>query len=663
MKNLMICIAALFLFSCTSKEIEIKLPAIISDGMVLQQNSDAALWGWCEKGTQVTIAASWDEKVTTKTDDDGKWMANIKTPAFGGPFTIEIKAGKTVQTISDVLIGEVWLGSGQSNMEMPLKGWPPNDLIEHSEEEIANADYADIRLFTVSRAISAVPANDVLGSWSACSPATAGNFSATAFFFAKKLYKELGVPIGIIHSSWGGTPAESWTSADFIGKVAGFETFTDDLEETLDSHDEYLEFLKKLEAIELSSLPQTDPYKNLDLNDQKYMDPTLDVSSWHSMKVPSLWETEGLAGFDGIVWFVKEFEYDGSLYPEGFELHLGAIDDMDATFVNGVEIGRTEEDGKYGVERKYDIPTDLLVEGKNRIAIKVTDNRGGGGIYTQSPALVKGGKTVVELGGEWKYWPVAIIKSNTIYVYGEGDKSFDSAPVMKVAFTAHTATSLYNGMIAPIVPYTLQGAIWYQGESNVGRAEQYETLFPTMIESWRAKWQSDFPFYFVQIAPYKYGGSQEGKSGNLRNAQFKTLQLENTGMVVTLDIGNPLNIHPGNKKDVGERLALWALAKDYQQGIVCSGPLYKTLKVEGSKMVVEFDYAEGLNLNSDESFFEIAGADGVFYEAKAKVDDDKIVAWCKKVSKPTQIRYAWSDTCEPNLFNGAGLPASTFISE
>ncbi|GAA4309065.1 sialate O-acetylesterase [Compostibacter hankyongensis] len=450
----------------------IRLPAIITDSMVLQQRSEAPVWGWASPGEAVSVEGSWAKgsPVSTKADEQGKWMVKLKTPAAGGPYTLTIRGEQTL-VLHDIMIGEVWVCSGQSNMEMPVSGWKGAPLL-NSEQEIAAANYPNIRLFTVKKAIATDPQEDCSGSWSACSPQTVAGFSAAAYFFGRQLYQKLHVPIGLIHTSWGGTVAEAWTSSDALRTLGDFNA-------ALDQQDS----LRKMSA----AAPK-DP---------------------------------------------------------------------------------------------------------------------------NHPSL------------------------------------------------------LYNGMIAPIVPFGIKGAIWYQGESNVGRAAQYEKLFPTMITDWRNRWkEGNFPFYFVQIAPYKYGGDGI-KSAALRDAQRKSLGVPNTGMVVTLDIATPDNIHPANKEEVGRRLALWALARTYgQKGIVYSGPLYKKLQVKGNRAILSFDYAkDGLNTKGGPlSGFELAGADGNFVPAEAAVKGNKVVVRAATVSHPTAVRYDWTDTSTAHLFNKAGLPASSFTA-
>lgn len=667
MKKLILFAAMLALLACSDNTTALKLPALVSDHMVLQQETMVNFWGWNTPGKKVKVSCSWDAEATTTTNSDGKWSLQLETPSFGGPYTLTVSSGKSLIQINDVMIGEVWICSGQSNMEMPLRGWPPRDTIDGSTQAIANAENNQLRMFTVARKFALEPQDDCVGSWQLSSPSTAGEFSATAFFFGKQLQEKLQVPVGLIHTSWGGTPAEAWVSLPEISNIDGFGDFGQRVESALGDYQLYKEFLDKLEKIPFTDLPANAPFANLNLSDSDFIDPSVDLTAWKTLQVPALWESTVLPGFDGIVWLIKDFEFDGNVYPEGLELYLGPVDDMDATYLNGTKLGSNEVAGVYQLERRYAIPDGLLHEGKNRIAVKVTDTGGGGGIYGfNAPAIEKAGNRLVELGGQWSFQPVAVFNDQNVLVFGEGDAAFEAMPQMSISFDQNTPSVLYNAMIHPVLPYAMKGAIWYQGESNVGRGKQYESLFPAMINNWRSDWQQGaFPFYFVQIAPYDYGVDSDVAVSELRFAQFKTLALENTGMVVTMDIGNPQNIHPANKIDVGGRLALWALAKTYQQNeIVFSGPLFKQATFKNEKVEVEFDHAvSGLVMRDKQSFFEIAGSDGIFYKANAELDGSRVMLSSPKVKTAASVRYAWCDDCEPNLFNAEGLPASPFMAD
>ena len=477
------------LFSCGHYANKLMLPSLISDGMVLQQNSDVKLWGESSPGAPVTVTASWGTKANGTTNSKGKWMVTLKTGSAGGPYEVGIQAGDTSVTIKNVLLGEVWLCSGQSNMEMPMQGWPPMALIRNSASEIANSGNPNIRLFTVARNVSLTPVDTCHGSWKDCTPENVAPFSATAYFFGRDIQKALDVPVGLIHSSWGGTPAESWTSPEKIGSVNGYENITARLDSVKVQYKRRMEWLATLKKLPVSQDPNF--YVNLDLKDEKYASADYDDSSWPEMDLPSLWESRSLPGFDGIVWFRKEVNIPSSEAGKALTLHLGAVDDMDATYFNGVRIGAILKGGFWQVPRNYDVSGTLVKKGKNVIAVKVIDTQGGGGIYDPLGISLQGEHKksfVISLNGDWKYMPEAELVGTNLYLFGTGDQSFENRPHMAMDLNASTPTSLYNAMIYPLEPYTIKGVIWYQGEANVGRGYQYQTLFPTMIASWRSAW-------------------------------------------------------------------------------------------------------------------------------------------------------------------------------
>lgn len=630
-----------FLGCSQSLQGPVKLAAIFSDNMVLQQQTNDPVWGWAGPGESIMVKGSWDKNVLVKTkaDKDGKWMVKIKTPKAGGPYTLTVLGGDTVQ-LHNVMIGEVWLCSGQSNMEMPVSGWPGASLL-NSADEIQAADFPDIRLFTVKKDIAFQPQQDCVGSWSECSPESVAGFSATAYFFGRELYKRLKVPIGLIHSSWGGTVAEAWTSESALRTLNDFDTALDKLDSIKNHFDE----MKKTDSENLETWNRE--LKNI--NDD-YAKNGFNDSDWKEMQLPTNWESAGLPDFDGIVWFRKTIKIPASWAGKDLQLDLGPIDDEDITWFNGQKVGGIQEEGYWTKNRSYKVPGNLVKTGDNVIAVRVTDLQGGGGIYgnkDQMKLYPANAKTDISLAGNWRY-KVDIKKPQT---------SITKNPNMP--------TVLYNGMIAPIIPFGIKGAIWYQGEANVGRAAQYARLFPTMITDWRTRWQEgDFPFYFVQIAPFPYGGDGT-RSAALRDAQRRTLSLSNTGMVVTLDIGDTTNIHPANKEEVGRRLSLWAFNKVYgDKDSVYSGPLYKRMQTEGNKIILSFDHAEGglVARGGRLDNFQIAGTDGHFVRAHATIEGDQVIVQANDVLHPVAVRYAWRDNAVPHLFNKAGLPASTFTT-
>jgi sialate O-acetylesterase len=625
--------------------------------MVLQQGQDVAFWGKYTPEGKVSISTSWGEEATVIPDETGNWSLTLSTPEAGGPFEVSIVTKDSTIVLDDVMVGEVWLASGQSNMEMPVKGWPPNDLIENSDEEITNANYPGIRMFTVARNFSTTPIDTITGIWASASPETAGDFSATAYFFARRLHQELGVPIGIIHSSWGGTVAEAWTSVAGLRKLGDFDQAIDDLQnaENQDAIDSWFESRATLPIPDTEEEWQTVSFSGLEAAALDF-----DDSNWDSIDLPGRFDQLSSGQFNGAMWLRKEFTVED--VSSDYVLKIGSIDDMDATYINGEKIGGLAGPGFWNVAREYTVPKTLMVQGTNIIAIRAIDTGGPGAVF--GPMTLSNGSTEITLEGSWKHQLIAEFYQNKLYVY---DLQTDISIRPNVfQMNPNMPTVLFNAMIDPLVPYTIRGAIWYQGESNVGRDEQYKRLFPGMIEDWRSQWDTEFPFYFVQIAPFTYNPDPELQiSQKLRDAQRYSLNTPKTGMVVTLDIGNITNIHPGNKQDVGARLAGLALANDYGKDIVASGPLYKSHEVSGNKIILEFDYVgSGLMVGDQElTGFEIAGSDKVYVDAKSMIVGDRVEVSSASITTPLYVRYAWRDTSIATLFNKEGFPASSFTSE
>jgi len=409
-------------------------------------------------------------------------------------------------------------------------------------------------------------------------------------------------------------------------------------------------------------------YKDLDFVNKEFTQLNFNDSSWPAMEVPSYWYGTTLDNFDGIVCFRREFTLPASLSGKDLILELGPIDDMDDTYINGKKIGETLLTGFWGTDRIYKIPAGLMTPGLNVLTVYVIDNMSGGGIYGSSDIKIsesKSGKSLI-LNGEWKYMPVAELLDSRLYFYSK-KYPFKARPELSLSINNNTPTLLFNGMINPILPFTLKGVIWYQGETNAGRGYEYRTLFPTLIECWRSEWeQGDFPFYFTQLASWENNEDVASSWAELREAQLLTMSVPNTGMAVTTDIGSLATIHPGNKKDVGERLALWALAKDYGfDSLVYSGPIYESIEIKGDKAIIRFKYAEDGLIAKDGALtdFEIAGNDQVFHPADAEIVGNSLVVTSKMVKEPVAVRFGWSDIAMPNLYNKAGLPASPFRTD
>ena len=660
----------LFLFSIFfstlsfSQEMSVKSPlklnALFSDHMVLQQSTNVSFWGTCSPNETLSLTGSWGGKSTMLVDATGDWKLDLETPEAGGPFTVEIETKFHKKSLIDIMIGEVWLASGQSNMEMPLRGWPPNDAIDNSKEEITKSGYPEIRMFTVERQLSLDPKVTFNGKWTVSTPETSGGFSASAYFFARRLHKTLKVPIGIIHSSWGGTPVEAWTSNKQVKKTGDFDRILNTIS-SVDPQKETSDWFSKWKSI---AIPVGDKqWDQLVVYDSEFKQVDYDDSQWNQVYLPGQFDATTQVDFDGVMWFRKTVHIRD--LRSDYTLEIEAIDDMDLIYVNGNKVGGFAGASYSNSKRAYKVSKRLLNKGANTIAIRAIDI-GGPGTFKGPMLLSSDSGSKISLTGYWSYRMAAEIYKGKLYLYGTEHLNLkDKAAIFKV--NPKLPTVLFNAMIHPLIPYTIKGAIWYQGEENVGRAEQYKQLFPAMISDWRERWNYNFPFYFVQIAPFQYPREKKtalDQSQKLREAQRSTLNTINTGMVVTMDIGNFNNIHPSNKQAVGKRLAGLALANEYGKQLVASGPLFKSIKRRGEILVVNFDeIGSGLISKGALRGFEIAGLDMIYKVAEANIINNTIELSASTVSNPKYARYGWSDQAVPCLFNREGLPASSFTSE
>jgi sialate O-acetylesterase len=615
----------------------VRMPLLFSDGMVLQRNKPIPVWGWAAANEKIVVHFNKQTKSIT-TDATGKWMVKLDSEKAGGPFELTI-TGKNKIVIKDVLVGEVWICSGQSNMEFQMYKLPD---FETQKKQVNNPM---IRHFGLAQDLSGTPKEDLkAGKWAIANNENIKDFTAVGFFFAQKLYAELKIPIGIINTSWGGTCVETWTSRQAFEKSADFKAMiadvpTIDIDSLSKSYAKAMrERVEKIQGSKVSADGES-TFKELEFND----------SNWGELNVPGLWENQPLGDLDGVVWMRKTITLSAEDAKKEAILYLSKIDDEDITYVNGIEVGRNTI---WETKRVYSVPATILKEGANVIAVRVVDNSGGGGIYGDAADLkLTLGNKILPLEGKWKYKVI----------------------VVKTALSPNSYPSLlYNAMVNPLIPYAFQGVLWYQGEANVWRAKEYKTAFPLLINDWRAQWnQGNFPFYFVQLSTFNEfnGNSKVGSRwAELREAQTQTLQLPNTGMAVTTDIGNAKDIHPTNKQDVGLRLAAIALNNNYGKKRVYSGPTYKSQEVKGDQIILTFDnIGSGLSTSDQNGIlkgFEIAGADKVFYTAKAIIKNNKVIVYSQMVQNPIAVHYGWADDdTEINLFNKEKFPASPFRTD
>jgi sialate O-acetylesterase len=619
-----------------------KLPAIFGDSMVLQRDVPLRIWGTASPGERITVGLHQQKKVT-KADKKGNWLVILNPEKAGGPYELSV-TGKSTITLRGLLMGDVWFCSGQSNMEMPLKGW---GTIYDADEEISKAAHPQIRLYTVPMKVAAMPVNEPNEAvWQVCSPASIPPFSAVGYFFGRRLQQDLKVPIGLINSTWGGTMIESWISHAGLAKDSNFQAAMQKAPAM--TMEQLLAIRKKKEAVYLQQLKK-------ELQDMKdsasWKTLAYDDSRWQTMPLPDQWEHQpNLVQLDGVVWFRKTItimEEAGS--PAIF--HLGKIDDNDKAFLNGSPLGATNG---WNIDRRYIIGPGVLRAGKNVIAVRVEDTGGGGGIWGDSSELfVEVNGRRYPLAGNWQYH-IQEVKHNS---NGIGPNDYPSL--------------LYNAMVHPYGRLNIKGCIWYQGEANAWTAYQYRYALPLLIRDWRKLFgNAQLPFYFAQLTSFMAdkGNSNKGSTwAEIRESQASALQVPNTGMAVITDIGDVNDIHPRNKKDVGERLAALALKNTYHQQVMTSGPVFKTFVREGNNIRIIFSsVGTGLAVRQGTALagFEIAGEDRKFYPAVATITGNEVIVHADQVGQPVSVRYAWADDVSAaNLCNAAGWPAAPFRTD
>ncbi len=619
---------------------DITLPKLISDGMVLQRDTELDIWGRARPGERVTLRFGGKTYRTT-TESDGEWQFRLPPLPAGGPHTMHLQGDNRI-TIADILLGDVWLCSGQSNMVHTLN---IHD-VEYADD-IAQANYPHIRQFLVPNAtdLATTQADLPSGRWERAVGEDVRRFSVVAYFFAKQLHEQHQVPIGLINASVGGTPIEAWTSE------GGLEEFPDIMDVIRQNKDTAYINARNREALE--STPLATPNDLGLLSDPKWFETEYrPASEWRTINVPGYWEDQGVRDLDGIVWYRREVDIPASMAGKPARVFLGRIVDADVLYINGHEVGNT---GYMYPQRRYHVPDGVLKAGKNTFVVRVTNHAGKGGFVPDKPYCVVAGADTVDIRGTW------------LYQVGEVFDPARARQAVQGISAQNQPAALFNAMIAPLANYALKGVLWYQGESNTGRPREYAKLLPALISDWRRQWHDDaLPFLFVQLPgfmEYNYLPS-ESNWAQLRESQRTALSIPRTGMAVAIDLGEWNDIHPARKGEVGTRLVRLARHIAYGEDIVPSGPIYADCRKEGNQIIVAFNHVgNGLVANDGQELaeFAIAGEDRVFVWARAKIVGDHVVVWHENIPDPVYVRYGWADNpVNPNLYNREGLPASPF---
>lgn len=615
------------------------LPSFVTDSMVVQQNDVLTLVGKADG--DVEVKASWTEKAyTTTVGDDGRFTLSLPTPTAGGPYKIIIGDSDSQTTLSDIYSGEVWLCSGQSNMEMPVGGW---GKVLNYEHEIATANNPNVRFLQIKKATAFSPAEDAeinMGSWRTATPATVENFSSIAYFYAREMSARLGVHVGVIDCTWGGTPAEAWTSFDGIKSVPGFENEVSLLvDNDFDAERMTADYEARV-ARWLNSLNEV----NMDKERGRFH------KKWKTMRVPNEWENTELPGLDGVVWLQKEIEIPQEWSGKPLTLRPGMIDDEDITYYNGVQIAKGSG---YNVPRQYEVPAKLVKPGKAVVSIRVCDFGGGGGIIGDASGVtIACGDDIRSLAGDWAYYVAADFAKAATRPISVGGSSFP--------------TVLYNAMLHPLNILPIKGVLWYQGCANVGRDTQYSVLFRRLIEDWRRLWnRPELPFHFVQLAAYLAPKDIQPDSqwAALRQAQADALQLTDVAMVSAIDLGDATDIHPKNKQEVAHRLCESTLNHVYgRANILAEAPVVKSWSTTDCTALIKFDAKIFAPMNDDPKGFIVMSPDGVWTRPEVQIKDETEV---KLISATpiVAVKYNWADFPDGNLKGESGLPVTPFAIE
>ena len=643
---------------------DIRLPKLFANNAVFQRDAKIAVWGWADPNEKIQLSFH-RTNATTRANEHGNWLTFLGPFPAGGPYDLMVK-GKNQVTVHNILLGDVWLAAGQSNMEFSVGRHGEFAGLRDANTEVVNASYSKIRLLVVEHNPAFKPASDVeTEGWRPVTPDAIGDFSAVAYLFGREIHTRYNVPIGLIQSTFGGTPAEAWTSAEGLSSFPEFQAAIESVSHvTAENVRAYADYRDRREQWYQRHAAESFPPT---VCQTSWADPELDASKWPTIIEPRPDDAWGkdFNGFDGAVWFRKVVILTSQQASKPMLLHLGSIAMDDATYVNGKKVGSTSG---WGDSREYLVPTDYLHTGSNHLAILLVGahdptrpDLSGIGIFGPADSLrAELNGSSVSLAGQWSYHPAVDLGDFPVMPHAAAEGKPDK----------NSPTELFNGMINPLIPFAIKGVIWYQGEDNTPRAVQYQTLFPALIFDWRHRWGYQFPFLFVQLAGFgaDQSESDEPHWAELREAQTMALSVPRTGMATAVDIGDAHDVHPSNKQDVAHRLALSAMKVAYGEDVVDSGPTYQSMQVDNGSIRIKFSsVANGLQVKDGYGYlrgFEIAASVGKYIWAQAKiVGKDEVLVSASSIKEPAKVRYDWSNMPDGDLYNSESLPALPFRTE
>lgn len=645
---------------------DLGLPAVFSDNMVLQRKKPITVWGWASPGEKVVVRLA-NTSASAITDSTGEWVTQLKPLQAGGPHELKVKGETETELFTNVMIGEVWVCSGQSNMTMAL------EKAKNAEKEIADANYPKIRLFSVPRRVSRSPREDCDGRWQVCTPDIARGFSAVGYFFGRDLHETLDVPVGLIHASWPGTRIDAWMSWERIETDTMFTPILDRYrKEVAEYPGKKAEFLKAWnEYMADTTAKRAFQYDPGNRGAEKgYARPDFEPEKWETIELPTFIEKPMGKKIDGAVWFRKKIAIPENWVGHDLEIRLGTIDDFDVTYCNGVKVGETgvEIPEPYMIPRHYVAPGSLVTSSEVTLAVRVFDHFGGGGFAGPPEAMelsCPARNSHVPLRGDWRFHMEIPLEPSAIG--GPGTPGVPRQP--RDPNSSNRPSGLYNGMITPVAPYTLSGTIWYQGEANASTAYQYRRLLPAMIADWRETWNdTTMPFGIVQLVNFRDRDTVPSPStwAELREAQAMAARSDpHVGLAVGIDVGQANRLHPANKRPLGERLSAWAQATVYGRNLVYSGPALKRASFGTDTVTLVFEHiGSGLAVKGDSlTGFSLAGSDSVFHWATARIQGDSVMVWSDLVETPVELRYGWANNPDCNLYNKEGFPAVPFRTD